>query len=236
MSIHNVKTGCTKDAAGGASRQKHSGFTGGIPIPCSGRVGPPRGGNRKGLKRMTNIRLARQVTVVLANGFLCGALWGQSAEPASGQAGRPAAAAAPVRYMPKRFSGHAQMFYQGVWGIDSLSVKWAESGEMVRFSWRVLDPQKAKPLNDKKVEPALQDPQAGVSLVVPSLEKVGQLRQAGQSIEAGKSYWMAFSNVGRRVRRGDRVNVVIGNFRAQGLVVTLRSREREGAVGFRILK
>jgi hypothetical protein len=30
---------------------------------------------------------------------------------------------------------------------------------------------------------------------------------------------MAFSNVGRRVKRGDRVNVVIGNFRAEGLVV-----------------
>jgi hypothetical protein len=111
------------------------------------------------------------------------------------------------------------MFYESAWGIDSLSVKWAESGEMVRFSWRVIDPQKAKPLNDKKVEPALEDPQAGVSLVVPSLEKVGQLRQATQNVEAGKSYWMAFSNVGRRVKRGDRVNVVVGNFRAQGLVV-----------------
>jgi hypothetical protein len=111
------------------------------------------------------------------------------------------------------------MFYQGVWGIDSPTVKWAESGEMIRFSWRVIDPQKAKALNDKKLEPALQDPQAGVSLVVPQMEKVGQLRQASENIEAGKSYWMAFSNVGRRVKKGDRVNVVIGNFRAEGLVV-----------------
>jgi hypothetical protein len=37
--------------------------------------------------------------------------------------------------------------------------------------------------------------------------------------EAGKSYWMAFSNKGRLVKRGDRVNVVIGPFRAEGLVV-----------------
>jgi hypothetical protein len=61
--------------------------------------------------------------------------------------------------------------------------------------------------------------QAGVSLVVPQMEKVGQLRQASENLEAGKSYWMAFSNAGRRVKRGDRVNVVIGNFQAQGLVV-----------------
>jgi hypothetical protein len=30
---------------------------------------------------------------------------------------------------------------------------------------------------------------------------------------------MAFSNKGRLVKRGDRVNVVIGQFRAEGLVV-----------------
>jgi len=111
------------------------------------------------------------------------------------------------------------MFYEGVWGIDSLSVRWAESGEIVRFSYRVLDPQKAAPLNDKKLEPSLIDPQAGVSLVIPQVQNVGMLRQAPSTTQAGKAYWMAFSNVGRRVKRGDRVNVVIGNFRAQGLVV-----------------
>src|SRR5260370_41126247 len=50
----------------------------------------------------------------------------------------------------------------------SLAVKWTESGEIIRFSYRALDPGKAKPLNDKKSEPSLIDPRAGVSLVVPS--------------------------------------------------------------------
>ena len=102
--------------------------------------------------------------------------------------------------------------------MDSLNVKWAESGEVIRFSYRVLDADKAQPLNDKKNEPVLVDPQAGVKLIVPSLEKVGQLRQASPP-EAGRSYWMAFSNKGRVVKRGDRVDVVIGKFRAEGLVV-----------------
>jgi hypothetical protein len=161
----------------------------------------------------------------LAAGLAAGAIWlpglGAQSEPPAGQtgAGARAASAAPVRYLPNRFSRRAQMYYEGVWGVDSLTEKWAESGEMVRFSWRVLDPEKARPLNDKKVQPSLEDPQAGISLVIPSLEKVGQLRQASQNIEAGKSYWMAFSNSGRRVKRGDRVNVVIGAFRANGLVV-----------------
>jgi len=81
-----------------------------------------------------------------------------------------------------------------------------------------LDADKAKALNDKKSEPVLIDPEAGVKLVVPSLEKVGQLRQSSTP-EAGKSYWMAFSNKGRPVKRGHHVNVVIGHFHADGLVV-----------------
>jgi len=129
---------------------------------------------------------------------------------------KPAAAAKP--YHPNRFAGKAGRYYKFVWGIESPSVKWAESGEMIRFSWRVVDPERAGVLNDKKIEPSLIDPKAGVSLVVPVMEKIGQLRQTAPP-EAGKSYWMAFSNKGRLVKRGDRVDVVIGSFRAENLAV-----------------
>jgi len=181
--------------------------------------------------------------IVLSSLLLCGALIAQSAAPASSQqsssatpsrastptqtpaqthAAQPSAKAAGAashsRYRPDRFAGRAGTYYRLVWGVDSLVVKWTEAGEVIRFSYEVLDPDKAKMLNDKKYEPALIDPQAGVKLVVPSLEKVGKLRQAGTP-EAGKSYWMAFSNKGRLVKRGDHVNVVIGKFHADGLVV-----------------
>ncbi len=112
----------------------------------------------------------------------------------------------------------AQMYYQSMWGVDSFRVKYAESGLIIRFSYRVVDPIKAAPLNDKKTEPFLLAPQAGVKLVVPSLEKVGLLRQTATP-EAGKFYWIAFSNQGRPVKRGDRVTVEIGSFRIDGLVV-----------------
>lgn len=81
-----------------------------------------------------------------------------------------------------------------------------------------MDPPKAQVLNDKKNQPSLVDGKAGVKLVVPSLEKAGQLRQSSTP-EAGKSYWMAFSNKGRLGKRGDHVDVVIAKFRAEGLVV-----------------
>jgi len=169
--------------------------------------------------------------VVFANLLLCGALWSQSASPVPTQdkaspstapsaapAAKPAVAAAHPRYHPDRFAGRAGEYYRLVWGVESLGVKWTEAGDVIKFSYHVLDPTKAKVLNDKKFEPSLIDPQAGVKLVVPSLEKVGQLRQSGTP-EAGRTYWMAFSNKGRPVKRGDHVDVVIGQFRAQGLVV-----------------
>lgn len=125
---------------------------------------------------------------------------------------------APTRYLPNRLSQHALAYYGAVWGIDAITVKAVESGELIRFSYQVLDSDKAKSLNDKTNTPFLIAPAAGVRLSVPTLEKVGQLRQSGTS-EAGKSYWMAFSNPGRRVKPGDHVDVTIGRFRVEGLVV-----------------
>lgn len=135
---------------------------------------------------------------------------------------QPTAPAPKPRVVPNRYrtstAPRARQYYALIWGVEALSVKSAESGEIIRFAYRVLDPEKAKPLNDKRNEPSLIDPVAGVKLAIPSLEKVGKLRQSGPP-EAGKIYWMAFSNKGRYVKPGHRVNVVIGQFRADNLVV-----------------
>jgi len=157
---------------------------------------------------------------VLASGILASAVAAESASPAqpAEPVAKPEAASAPYRNQPNRIAKRAAAIYESVWGIEAPSVKAVESGVILRFSYRVLDPEKAKPLNDKKVDPVLISTEKGLKLVIPSLEKVGQLRQTSLP-EAGKSYWMAFSNSGRLLRRGDRVDVVIGNFHAQGLLV-----------------
>ena len=142
----------------------------------------------------------------------------QSSQSATAGAGKSSVAAAPPRPDPNFLSRRAMMYYQGVWGVDSFRVKWAESGELIRFNYRVLDPAKAAALNNKKAEPVLFDAQAGVKLVVPQLEKVGALRQSSTP-KAGMIYWMAFSNPTLAVKRGHRVDVVIGSFRANNLIV-----------------
>jgi hypothetical protein len=161
------------------------------------------------------------LAAVLACSMGASSAFSQSSQAAPSPAApvKPAAvASASSRFASSRLTREAEMYYLALWGVDSFKIKYTESGEMIRFTWRVVDPVKAAQLNDKKAEPFLYDPQARVKLVVPQMEKVGQLRQSSTPI-AGRSYWMAFANNGRRVRPGDRVSIEIGQFRAINLAV-----------------
>ena len=167
------------------------------------------------IRRVVVKAMAVQLAILLSSSPVALPVHAQS--PAT-PAATPARIGRPSHYQPNPFSKRAESHYDLVWGVGELKVKSAESNEMIRFSYRVLDPAKAKALNDEKNTPSLIDPKAGVQLVIPSLEKVGKLRQVSPP-EAGKMYWMAFSNKGRLVKPGDRINIVIGNFHANGLVV-----------------
>jgi hypothetical protein len=111
-----------------------------------------------------------------------------------------------------------RVLYGQAWGVDSFSVRSVESGQLIRFSYRVIDAEKAARFNDEKNKPSLIDVQAGVSLVVPSMEKIGQLRQTAAP-QANKTYWMAFSNKGRKVKPGHNVSVIIGSYKIDNLIV-----------------
>src|SRR5947209_4495858 len=56
---------------------------------------------------------------------------------------RPAPRAAPG--MPES----ARKVYDLTWGVDNMTAQLAESGQLVRFSYRVTDASKAAALNDK---------------------------------------------------------------------------------------
>ena len=120
--------------------------------------------------------------------------------------------------MAVEMSPKAKRYYQATWGVDILGVKTVSSGLMLRFSYLVLDANRAKVLNDKKLNPIMIDTKSGAKLVIPTLEKVGQLRQSSTP-ENGHQYWMVFSNRGTLVKPGDKVDIVIGSFRASGLTV-----------------
>jgi len=112
----------------------------------------------------------------------------------------------------------ARYYYQTAWGIDNLVLRVAASGNLIRFSYRVTNVNRAGELGNKRAKPLLIDAKRKVALEIPVMEQVGPLWQT-VGLENGKQYWMTFSNKGEPVHVGDRVSVVIGNFHADGLLV-----------------
>jgi hypothetical protein len=121
-------------------------------------------------------------------------------------------------YHGMKTSEKAHAYYPAAWGVDHLRTTYTSSGNLIRFSYRVLEPKLAKPLGDHESTPYLYAPRTHAMLQIPTMEKIGQLRQLNAA-EANKEYWMVFSNKGNLVRPGERVNVIIGKFHADGLLV-----------------
>ncbi|HQR22408.1 MAG TPA: hypothetical protein PLE54_11010 [Burkholderiaceae bacterium] len=103
-------------------------------------------------------------------------------------------------------------------GVDDLRVRRTNAGNLIRFSYRVTNAELAKALNDRQSTPYMIGHTSHAMLQVPVMDKVGPLRQSTRA-ENGKDYWMMFSNKGDLVKAGERVSVVIGSFRVDGLLV-----------------
>jgi hypothetical protein len=121
-------------------------------------------------------------------------------------------------YHGMKQSEKAKDLYPAEWGVDRLRVNYTSSGNLIRFSDRVVEPKLSKVLGDHEVIPQLYAPRTHAVLQVPTMEQIGMLRQLGAN-EVNKEYWMVFSNKGNLVRPGDRVNIIIGKFHADGLLV-----------------
>ena len=104
------------------------------------------------------------------------------------------------------------------WGIEIKSIRLTANGNVIDFRYRVIDAEKASPLFSRKIKPYLINQESGVKLGVTEAPKIGALRHTRKPV-AGKSYFIIFSNFGKYVNPGDKVTVVIGNFKAENLVV-----------------
>ncbi len=165
-------------------------------------------------------------TALLLTAAVAGALLASSAraETHARPTASPAApaATAPGRkrspYKPENVTLGARKYYAATLGVDELKVRRTNAGNLIRFSYRVVDPDKARSLGDRQAAPYLIGHTSRAMLQVPVMDKVGPLRQAARA-EAGKEYWMVFSNKGDVVKTGERVSVVFGKLRVDGLRV-----------------
>ncbi len=139
------------------------------------------------------------------------------APAAAGEAPRPtgdAAAAAPRSTRHPR----ANTLFKRRWGVELLGVRRASAGYMLELRYRVLDAKKAQPLFLRGAKPLLIDEATGARSFVPAPATVGPLRSSNPPRE-GSIYWIFFANPGKRIHSCDLVTVVIGDLRAEGLVV-----------------
>ncbi|MEN6534376.1 MAG: hypothetical protein ABFD89_11980 [Bryobacteraceae bacterium] len=104
------------------------------------------------------------------------------------------------------------------WGIEVESVRLAGAEMMLDFRYRVIDPEKADLLFSRQVQPCLIHQASGVKLRVASTAKTGPLRTTYRP-QAGRIYFMLFGNTRRQVSVGDRVTVMVGDFKAENLRV-----------------
>ena len=160
--------------------------------------------------------------ICLGIALFTSAAWGEANSEKAASATAPAVKQARLArktspYRPESVTQGARSYYNVTAGVDDLKVRRTGSS-LIRFSYRVTDPVRARALADKKSTPYLFGHTSRAMLQVPVMDKVGPLRQS-TAPQMGQEYWMVFSNKGDAVKPGERVSVVIGSFRADGLKV-----------------
>lgn len=117
-------------------------------------------------------------------------------------------------------AGHPRQntYMKRQWGIEVMFVREAAAGYMLEFRYKVLDPEKARPLFVRQNKPQLTHLETGATLIVPTPAKTGALRNSNDPL-ADHVYWMFFANPAKLVEPGDLVSIEIGDFVAEKLVV-----------------
>jgi len=126
----------------------------------------------------------------------------------------PAEEAAPPVEQPQKMSLEEQ------WGVKIESLRISAAGNLVDFRYRIIDPEKASYLVDRRNKAFMIDQASGRVLSVPSTAKVGPLRQTVRYglPKEDRVYFILFGNP-HVLKSGDKVTVVIGDFRAENIVI-----------------
>jgi len=104
------------------------------------------------------------------------------------------------------------------WGIKILSLRLSAGGNILDFRYRLIDLKKAAPIFDIRNKPYLIDQASGVKCYVPKAPKVGSLRTTKNAMP-NRNYFILFGNPGKFIKKGNKVTVVVGDFKAENLTV-----------------
>ncbi len=110
---------------------------------------------------------------------------------------------------------------QARYGIRIEGLQLSAAGAMLDFRYRVVDPVRAAPLLDPKLQPYLLDEARGARLGVPVTPVLGRIRQTSRNnqIHTDRSYFVLFGNPGKAVQSGDKVSLLLGQVKITDLTV-----------------
>jgi len=113
-----------------------------------------------------------------------------------------------------------KMTIEEKWGVKFESLRTSANGNLLDFRYRILDPEKAAYLVDRRNKAYLIDQASGKALSVPTTAKVGPLRQTVRYglPKKDRIYFILFGNHGL-IKPGNKVSVVIGDFKLENLTV-----------------
>lgn len=107
------------------------------------------------------------------------------------------------------------------YGIKIEGIRLSANGYLLDFRYKVLDADKALPLLDGKQKPYLIDVSTGAKFLVAAPPKLGALRPTSRGAKPyeGRGYFMIFGNPWHYVKAGNKVVIVVGNFKSDEIVV-----------------
>ena len=106
-------------------------------------------------------------------------------------------------------------------GVQLAGVRLSANGYIVDVRYRVVDPEKAKPLLDRKVRPVLVNEATGTRFYVPQPPIVGSLRQTARNrvIHTDRNYFILFANPDKQLQPGSLVTLYVGHQKFDNLLV-----------------
>lgn len=105
------------------------------------------------------------------------------------------------------------------WGIEIKSLRRTAAGHLLDFRFKIIEPAKAALLLRREDKPYLIDQASGMKLPVPVMPNIGALRSTTVKPEANRVYFILFSNAGDLIKSGSKVSIVMGDFKAENLLV-----------------
>ncbi len=104
------------------------------------------------------------------------------------------------------------------WGIQVKGIRLTAAGYMLDFRYHVTDSEKASAILNRQLNATLIHQESKTVMHVPRT-RLGPMRQTSVKPPEDRDYLMFFANQNGLVKPGDKVTVIIGDFKVEDLVV-----------------